>query len=380
MKRWRYLAHGPTGAADGLATDEAILLRYRARCAGDDDGTLRLYSYRPHCALIGRYQSVEDEIDTAFCAAHGVRISRRPTGGGAIIMGPDQLAVAVAMRADGDLPPRELLRRFADGVIDGLARLGVAAALRGKNDLVVSGRKIAGLGLYLDGHGAVLFHASVLLDLDTPLMLRVLRIPGASLSDEGVRRIEDRLTTMSRELGRALSVDDVRGVFLNGFGQALGVGFTPGTLAAAEIQRRDVLIGERYASRGWIHRRDPRGEARGSARLETPVGLLRVHVGLHGNVIKSALFCGDFNVAPPVLTRLEAELRWCRPEPRKLERLASRFVAPDDLDVEPARIADLVWRAVCDARPAATPARLFGSCYASETMRVTRLRGAGEDR
>jgi len=77
--------------------------------------------------------------------------------------------------------------------------------------------------------------------------------------------------------------------------------------------------------------------------------------------------------------RLEAELRWCRPEPRNLKLLASRLVAPDDLGVEPEKIAELVWRAVRQARPAATPTRLAGSCFAPGTMRATRTGRAVEN-
>ncbi len=76
---WRLLADDGAGAAEGLALDEALMSRY-AREEPDCAPTLRLYSYRDHCALIGRYQNLEAEVDLAACARTGTEVSRRLTG------------------------------------------------------------------------------------------------------------------------------------------------------------------------------------------------------------------------------------------------------------------------------------------------------------
>ena len=78
---WRLLADDGAGAADGLALDEALLARY-AREEPPRPPTLRLYTYRTHCALIGRYQNLDAEVDLAACRETGTQVSRRPTGGG----------------------------------------------------------------------------------------------------------------------------------------------------------------------------------------------------------------------------------------------------------------------------------------------------------
>ncbi len=220
---WRYVASDAVGAADGLAFDEALLLRYGT---GDDPpypATLRLYTYRAHCALVGRYQDVSAEVDLEVCRREGFGVARRPTGGGAIIMGPGQLGVTLAVHAPDAEPPRHTLRRYAEAVVGGLRGLGVEAAFRPKNDLEVGGRKIAGLGLYRDERGAMLFHSSILVDLDIALMLRILRIPGAKLADKGVSRVEQRVTTVSRELGIPLQAVDVRAKFARALAGFAGV-------------------------------------------------------------------------------------------------------------------------------------------------------------
>ena len=181
MERWRYLADDGTGAAEGLALDEALMSSH-VRTAAPAPPVLRLYTYESHAALCGRFQHLEAEIDIAACRQTGTAFNRRPTGGGAIVRGAGQLGVAVTTRAPVSERPKATLLRFSEGVVAGLAKVGIDASFGGKNDLKVDGRKIAGLGLYVDAAGGLLFHASVLADLDIPFMLRVLDIPAAKLA------------------------------------------------------------------------------------------------------------------------------------------------------------------------------------------------------
>jgi lipoate-protein ligase A len=366
VSAWRYLADDGVGAADGLAGDEAMMRPYGRDETPSSGATLRLYTYRPHCALVGRYQSLADEVDLEFCQAHGIEVGRRPTGGGAILMGPGQLGVAVATRATAEETPRDILRRFAGGVVASLEGLGVEATFRSKNDLEVAGKKIAGLGLYLDPRGAVLFHASVLVDLDTPLMLKVLSIPGAKHSDKAILHIGERVTTVSRELGRPFEAADVRDAFHKGFSETFGVEWVTRHLDETERERRDELIDSRYGSYEWLHQRSPRRDARGSALLKTPAGLLRIYVGLHGDVMKNVLVTGDYNVLPAGVVRLEAALRWCRAERYGIEERAAEALGEHELGVSAAAVAAAVWEAAEKARglvSAARPVRLEGSCY-----------------
>ncbi len=388
MTTWRYLSDDSAGAADGLATDEALMSHHgREGSAAAGEATLRLYTYRPHCALVGRYQSLADEVDLAACRARDFQVGRRPTGGGAIIMGPDQLGVAVAARASAERTPRELLARYAEGVLAGLRHLGVDAAFRSKNDLEVSGRKIAGLGLYLDPRGAVLFHASVLIDLDVAMMLEVLRIPGAKLSDKttasggtAVQRISRRVTTVRRELGRSAAAGEMREAISTGFAETFGVDLEAVGLDVAERRRRDRLIEERYADDAWIRQRSPRRDARGTALLKTPEGLLRVYVATHGEVIKSALVTGDFNLLPAAVNQLEAGLRWCRAEPDRIRELTRQAFTAGELGVSPEAIAVAVWEATANAlalQRRGHPLRLEGSCYFPESNVEQNRHGMG---
>ncbi|MDP5957318.1 MAG: lipoate--protein ligase family protein, partial [Candidatus Marinimicrobia bacterium] len=98
MTTWRYIKNDNVAASAGLAADEVL-----ANCAGADTSqhTLRLYTYQP-CALVGRFQSIENELNLEYCAQNKIPVNRRPTGGGAIIMGENQLGVALAIPGKTD--------------------------------------------------------------------------------------------------------------------------------------------------------------------------------------------------------------------------------------------------------------------------------------
>ena len=144
--QWRYLCEDRVSDSFGLAADEAMALRVGEKLS---PSVLRLYTYRSCSALVGRFQRIENELNLDFCRKQKMSVNRRPTGGGAILMGEDQLGVALMLRDwKGYKSPRELMRHFASALCEGLLIFGIKAQFRGKNDLEVEGRKIGGLGIH----------------------------------------------------------------------------------------------------------------------------------------------------------------------------------------------------------------------------------------
>jgi len=367
---WHLLLDDSVGAADGLALDEALAARHR-RDRREMPVTLRLYTYRDHAALCGRFQHLDAEIDIDACRRTGTEFNRRPTGGGAIIMGAHQLGVAVCAPAPVAERPRSILRRFSEGVVAGLARLGIDASFGGKNDLQVEGRKIAGLGLSLDGGGGLLFHSSVLADLDIGFMLDVLRIPAAKLGSAAVGAVERRVTTVTRETGRDWDGKALREVIAEGFAEAMGVELEPSEPDAETRALAAALVETRYGSDEWRFQRSPQADATGTAVLKTPGGLVRLYVAMSGDVVKSALFTGDFNQLPPPLAELEARLRWSAVDPDTLTRLADQAMPEGSgLGVGNGEIVTLIADAARRARALAVAApNRSGSCYFPEPTR-----------
>jgi lipoate-protein ligase A len=359
---WRYIAGDNASASFGLAADERLMTAYH----GPDKPppTLRLYTYRPHCVLVGRFQNVEAEVRIEECERRGMAVNRRPTGGGAIMMGTGQLGVAVITSLDSPKEsgvlrtpgsptgPREAIHAYAQGIVAGLEGLGIRATSRGKNDLEVGGRKIAGLGVYVDEERALLFHCSLLAELDLSLMLSLLNIPLEKLSDKAVATLGARLTTVSQELGRPVGTDWLRERIAEGFQRAFGISLAPRGFEAGEVEGIARLEQEKYLTPEWVYQRQPPQDTAGSARRKTGAGLLSVHLSLAGEVIKSLVLSGDFFSSSAPVNRLEARLRWSAVERGAVEVAVREELRDRDgiLGLGAEELSDLILEAAANAR------------------------------
>jgi len=196
---------------------------------------LRLYTWERPALSLGRFQP-DDDVDRDACARLGVDVARRPTGGRGLLHGGD-LTYAVAMPlppgADGGVDA--VYRRLAGGLIAGLARLGVTAAVARHDgpsgpvcfagqqgaDLRVGDRKLCG-SAQVRRDGAVLQHGSVLvrrLDFDeTDLFLG----PRAAT----VTRAALRAATVTlEELAVPIDLDAIAHALIEGFRTALDLTF-----------------------------------------------------------------------------------------------------------------------------------------------------------
>ncbi len=363
---WRYLAEDGVSASFGLAADEALA---RRQSTGASPPTLRLYTYVSHCALVGRFQRVESELVLSECRRLGVAVNRRPTGGGAIIMGAGQLGVAIMARSNPGARSyertRELFTHFSAGIIEALRGLGIEAEYRRKNDVEVGRRKVAGLGIYFDPAGGLLFHASLLVELDIAFMLSVLRTPFEKISDKEIATVAERMTTVSRELGRPVTVGEVRNRLRDAYARTLEIDLVPGGFSPDELAEIRELERGRYQSQAWLDREPATPDAAGSATVKTEGGLLTAQLTLAGDIIKAIYLTGDFFTDESVVAGMERALRWHPASPevvlktlvaiREGEGLALPHVPPEAV----ARVVELAAEAARRQEQAGLPKGCF---------------------
>ena len=321
---WRLIADDGVTASFGLSADETLAERVGA---GLSVPTLRLYTYRSHSALVGRFQTVENELRLDYCKAHAIPINRRPTGGVAIIMGADQLGVALTIPGtdqDNYSRARELMGMFSKGLVHGLNQLGVEASFRRKNDIEVNGKKIIGLGIHRAHSNGLLFHASLLVDLDVEFMLRVLNTPFEKISDKEIFTVAERITTVRRETNSLIALNAVRETIARAYGSALNVRLVADTFTADELQAVSAVEHEKYLSDDWVYQTSAVVDTLGSSKIKTPAGLLDVRVTLAGPTIKAVFIRGDFFASENAVADLEASLRWQASQPEKVAATLER--------------------------------------------------------
>lgn len=312
MQPWRLLDTEKRTAAENMCLDEALL---EARARGVVPNTLRFLQFRPHCALVGFHQSVEQELRLDFCEENGIHINRRITGGGAIYFGEDTLGWELI--AGKDVASRDihsLYHRLCKAAIDGLRELGIDASFRPVNDIEVEGRKISGTG-GTEARGAFLFQGTLLVDLDLQVMLRALRIPTEKLKDKEIDSLKERMTCLKWELGHMPPIEVVKNAIKKGFSRAFGAAFAVEGLSRWEQNYLDKHL-EKFQSTDWIYkvRRPLKDEHLLYSIYKAPGGLIRVSLLADDarDCIKVILITGDFFSYPKrAILDLEARMKNC---------------------------------------------------------------------
>jgi lipoate---protein ligase len=158
--------------AENIALDEALLDEAEAR--GPDAEFLRLWESPTPLVVLGRSSRAE-EVDFAACAARGIPILRRTSGGAAIVAGPGCLMYAVVLGYDLHPEARGIHASHGyvlDRLVAALRQHVPAVAWAGTSDLVLVGdgdvstaRKFSGNSLRVK-RTHFLYHGTLLYDFD----------------------------------------------------------------------------------------------------------------------------------------------------------------------------------------------------------------------
>lgn len=340
----RVLRERDTPAPWGLAVDEHLS---RALSEGRIPPSLHLYSFQPS-VILGYFQDAYAEANLEVCERLGVAVNRRATGGGAILMTPDQLGIALAVPCEpSPAAAWQLFVRFAEALATGLREAGIEAHFRPKNDLEVEGRKIAGLASSSHDEGVFLFHASVLVDLDLDLMLQVLNIPLAKLEGRQLESASQRVTTLREVVGEALTVDEVADLIVPALAQGLDLAPIETSFSDWEREAIQGLVDSRYGTREWVFEQRHPKKALGQSESKLPGGLVRVYASKSGGILDQVVFTGDFLLTEEQVNRLEASLKGLRADivevTARIELALADYVGPE----LPAReLAELVLKAI----------------------------------
>ncbi len=230
-----------------MALDEAILT---FRLKNKVPNTLRFFTWNPKCLTLGYFQDLEKEVDVKNAERHGVDVVRRYTGGGAVFH-DKELTYSLAI-SEEDVPQDIIAsyRKICSAMIRGLASLGIASEFKQINDLVVNGKKISG-NAQTRKEGVVLQHGTILIDVDIKRMFSLLKVPDEKIKDKRIRAVEERITSLKKELGREISVDELRNHLIKGFESEFKIKLEERELTEEEIALAERLCTEKYSTSEW---------------------------------------------------------------------------------------------------------------------------------
>jgi lipoate-protein ligase A len=245
---WELIPARPLSPNMNLALDEVLTRRVGK---GLRPPTLRFWGWASKAVILGRFQSVKNEVNESVAADAGIEVVRRISGGGAMFVEPEG-AITYSIYA-----PEELIKglsfpesyAFFDAwVIHALRRLGLEAWYAPLNDITASGGKIGGAA-QARRWNAVLHHVTMAYAMNGELMSQVLRIGKEKLSDKGITSAAKRVGPLSQqtELPRDVLIEHLTNVFRDEHG------LHNGDLQPDEIAEAEDLIHTRFSTKEWIY-------------------------------------------------------------------------------------------------------------------------------
>ena len=243
---WQLIHTAPQSPSLHMALDDVLTHEVGA---GRRPPTLRIWEWAGPAVVIGRFQSLRNEVDMQAAQRHAVDVVRRVSGGGAMFIEPGN-TITYSIYA-----PQSLVKglsfqeayAFLDAwVLEALAELGIEAWYQPLNDITSTGGKIAGAAQVHRG-GAVLHHVTMAYDIDAAKMLDVLRIGREKLSDKGTTSAAKRVDPLRSQTGlpREAVIEHMIATFrrLHGLGD--------GTLRMDELTQAETLAQSKFGSREW---------------------------------------------------------------------------------------------------------------------------------
>lgn len=310
-----YLETNSTDAAYNLAFEEFV------HTAKRDHDYLILWQ-NANAVIVGRNQNAEAEINRPFVEANQIQVIRRNTGGGTVYHDMGNLNYSFITDADGI--DRSTLDHFLNPVVSALKELGLDASASGRNDILVSGKKVSGTAQALH-KGRVLHHGTLLFDSNTDILSGALNPDPTKFQSKGVSSVRSRVGNIREHLRKDMSVSEFWAHIKHSLSSEK---ITKSNLSSSELEMVREIKKNKYDSWEWNYGKSPKYQFQ--TRKRWSGGLLDIQLSAQNSKITAINICGDFLCWKPV-AELERSLLNCPLERTALTEALSDISLSDYL-------------------------------------------------
>ena len=184
----KYLAMQSHDIRRNLATEQYLMN------SGQMTPPFMLFYIEDNCIIVGRNQNTLEEINADFCKEHGITITRRLSGGGAMFQDMGNLCFSFVVPAD-----EVRFGNFKDlvqPVVDALHEMGATGAeVTGRNDIVIDGKKFSGNAMYTR-NGKTFSHGTLMYDVNTDMVADAIHVPEDKIKSKGIKSVRSRVTNL----------------------------------------------------------------------------------------------------------------------------------------------------------------------------------------
>lgn len=160
--------------------------------------------------IYGRHQSAEVEVNEAYCAAHGIAVVQRKSGGGCVYADEGNLMISYIEPSTFSRQYQESpFTRFLNRVAEALRDKGIPAVTTAHNDILVGERKISGWACFTGPTGTIV-HGTMLYDVDFDALQQAITPTKEKLNKHGVASVRQRVANLCDLTDAFENIQDLR--------------------------------------------------------------------------------------------------------------------------------------------------------------------------
>lgn len=239
----------PRTAVENLALDETLLYTV---AEGKRPPLFWMWDWAERAVILGSYQSVGAELDTAVAQREGFTFARRVSGGGAMVVEPGRTITYSLIVPESVVEGLSFRQSFAFldmWVIRALRGMDIPATYRPINDIVSPVAKIGGAA-QCRRRRTVLHHVTMAHAIDGAMMWELLRLDQPRSAEKAVASAVKKVSPLSdyTQLPQPALRERLAAAFA-GMHRA-----NPSAVTPEEWRDARGRIAEKFATREWRYR------------------------------------------------------------------------------------------------------------------------------
>lgn len=241
-----------------------------------------------NAVIVGKHQNTFEEVNQKFINDNNVSVVRRLSGGGAVYHDLGNLNFTYITNG-GELAKFDF-SHFCMPVVETLQELGVPAEIKGRNDMIIDGKKFSGNAQY-SKKGRVMHHGTIMFDSNLDKVANALHVSQDKIESKGLKSVHSRVTNVRPYLKNDMTLEEFKISLLEHINKKTPL--SNFRITDEDKNRIKELQQNVYGKWEWNYGASPKFAIHKSRRIEG-CGKLDIYMDVKSGIIQKIQFYGDY--------------------------------------------------------------------------------------